>query len=210
MVAAYYAQIELIDDQVGRVLDALETTEQHGNTIVVFMSDHGQMLGDHGLEHLGCRFYEGAVHVPLIISWPGHLQEGLRSDALVELTDLVPTLLETAGLPVPGNIQGKSLLPILTGQANPSTHRGFVRCEYHDALARPHGSHANMMFDGRHKLCVYHSQAIGELYDLKEDPQEFDTLWGDPDCQGSKCELTKRLFDAVMLSTDEGQPRVGR
>jgi len=210
MVAAYYAQIELIDQQVGRMLDALEESGQRENTMVIFMSDHGEMLGDHGLLLKGCRFYEGAVHVPLLISWPGHFREGLRADALVELADIVPALLQATGLPVPENVQGVSLLPILTGQADPGVHRDFVRCEYHDAISWRYASHANMIFDGRHKLVVYHGHEIGELYDLEEDPKEFHNLWGHPDAQMLQLELTKRLFDAVMLATDEGQPRVGR
>ena len=210
MVAAYYAQIELIDDQVGRMLDALEASGQRGNTIVIFASDHGEMLGDHGLLWKGCRFYEALVHVPLILSWPGQVQCGLRSDALVELTDVVPTLLDALSLPTPGNVQGMSLWPILTGQAPPDTHRPFVRSEYHDALDQPHASHANMLFDGRHKLVVYHGQRVGELYDLQADPHEFVNLWDDPGARGRKCELMVRLFDATMLATDEGQPRVGR
>ncbi|MEK6236409.1 MAG: sulfatase-like hydrolase/transferase, partial [Planctomycetales bacterium] len=99
-IAAYYAMIELIDDQVGRMLDALEQTGQLENTVVIFMSDHGEMLGDHGIYFKGPHFYEEAVHVPLVIRYPRRFQQGLRSDALVELTDLAPTLLETAGLAV--------------------------------------------------------------------------------------------------------------
>jgi arylsulfatase len=209
MVAAYYAQVELIDVQVGRMLDALETSGQRENTIVIFMSDHGEMLGDHGLVLKGCRFYEGAVHVPLIISWPSHLCQGLRSDALVELTDIVPTLLKALQLPVPENVQGMSLLPILTGQADASIHRDFVRCEYHDALDRPYASHANMIYDGRFKLVVYHGHRVGELYDLQQDPQEFHNLWDHPGMLELKHKLMKTLFDAVMLATDEGQPRIG-
>ena len=210
MVAAYYAQIELIDDQVGCMLDALEASGQREQTIVIFTSDHGEMLGDHGLLWKGCRFYEALVHVPLILSWPGHIQSGLVTDALVELTDLVPTLLEAIGLEVPARVQGMSLLPLLTGEAPPDRHRDFVRSEYHDALDRPYASHANMLFDGRYKLVVYHGCPVGELYDLEDDPHEFRNLWDDPKAQEIKFERMKRLFDAVMLATDEGQPRVGR
>ena len=210
MVAAYYAQIELIDDQVGRMLETLEASGQRENTIVIFMSDHGEMLGDHGLLLKGCRFYEGAVHVPLIISWPGHFSVGLRSRALVELADIVPTLLDTLELPIPEEVQGQSLVSILTGQTDPSTHRDFVRSEYHDALDRTYASHANMIYDGRYKLVVYHGHEIGELYDLDEDPNEFRNLWNDPDLLVLKYELMKQLFDAVMLATDDGQPRAGR
>jgi arylsulfatase len=210
MVAAYYAQIELIDAQVGRMLDALEASGQRQNTIVIFASDHGEMLGDHGLLFKGCRFYEGAVHVPLVFSWPGHFRQGLCSDALVELADIVPTLLEAVGLDVPENVQGQSLLALLTGRADPNQHRGFVHCEYHDALDRLYASHANMIFDGRYKLVVYHGHEIGELYDLQRDPHEYYNLWDDPHALPIKYERIKLLFDAVMLVTDEGQPRVGR
>jgi arylsulfatase A-like enzyme len=210
MVAAYYAQIELIDDQVGRILDTLEESGQRENTIVIFTSDHGEMLGDHGLLWKGCRFYEGAVHVPLILSWPGHFQAGLCSEALVELADLAPTLYEAIGLPIPEFVQGKSLLPILSGDKEPHDHHQFVRCEYHDALDRSYASHANMIFDGRFKLVVYHGHKVGELYDLERDPNEFDNLWDDPRSQLIKYEKMKQIFDAVMLATDEGQPRVGR
>jgi arylsulfatase len=210
MVAAYYAEIELIDDQVGRMLAALEASGQRENTIVIFMSDHGEMLGDHGLCLKGCRFYEGAVRVPLIISWPGHLQQGLRSDALVELTDVMPSLLELLELPIPINVHGRSLAPIMTGQADPHTFRDFVRCEYHDALARRRDSHANMIVDERFKLVVYHGHEVGELYDLHNDPQEFHNLWDDPAAAQIKWSMMKRIFDAAMLATDEGQPRVGR
>ena len=210
MIAAYYAQIELIDDQVRRMLDALEATGQRENTIIIFTSDHGEMLGDHGLVHKGCRFYEGAVHIPLIISWPGHFQKGLHSDALVELTDIVPTLLEVTELPIPEYVRGKSLLSLLTGQSDPGRHRDFVRCEYHGALGgHPDATDANMIFDGRYKMVMYHGHGVGELYDLQEDPHEFNNLWNDPSKLPLKYELMKTCFDEVMLCTDEGQPLVG-
>ena len=110
-IAAYYAMIELIDDNVGRMLAALERTGQAANTLVIFTSDHGEMLGDHGLLLKGCRFYEGLVHVPLILRWPGQIPAGATTDALVELTDLAPTLLDAAGGEVPSHMAGRSLLP---------------------------------------------------------------------------------------------------
>jgi arylsulfatase A-like enzyme len=168
------------------------------------------MLGDHGLLWKGCRFYEGAVRVPLIFSWPGHVQSGLASDALVELTDLVPTLLDALDLPISPHVQGRSLMPILTGASDPDRHRDFVRCEYHDTLDRPYASHATMMRTDRYKLIVYHGHEVGELYDLDEDPEEFHNRWDDPAMQETKHALIKQLFDAVMLAVDEGVERVGR
>ena len=113
--AAYYAMIELVDEQFGRLLDALEAAGQAERTVVIFTSDHGESAGDHGLLQKGCRFFDGLTRVPLIWRWPNRFAAGLRSDALVELTDIAPTLLEIAGLPVPEETQGRSLLPLLQG-----------------------------------------------------------------------------------------------
>ena len=174
------------------------------------MSDHGEMLGDHGLTRKGCRFYEGLTHVPLIISSPSRFRQGVRSGALVELIDIVPTLLELAGLDVPKDVQGRSLLPILTGESAANSHREFVRCEYRDALDMPGKSRADMIFDGRHKLVVYHGAGLGELFDLEKDPHEFDNLWDAAEAGGIKQELLIRLLDEVVLAANEGQPRIAK
>jgi len=215
--AAYYAMIELIDDNVGRMLDALEETGQRENTVVIFMSDHGETLGDHGLLLKGNRFYEGLVRVPLIVAWPGHFSAGLVSDALVELTDVAPTLLELADAPPPERMDGRSLLPILTGQADPHTHRDFVRCEYYRALnpdgpGRDGGSfavHFGTMHRTRmHKLCVYHGHPTGELFDLEADPWEFDNRWDDPAQAATRFELMKASFDGLAFAVDLGPKQV--
>ncbi|HUX85838.1 MAG TPA: sulfatase-like hydrolase/transferase, partial [Chloroflexota bacterium] len=171
--AAYYAMIEQVDDQFGRIVEALNQSGQRENTVILFMSDHGESLGDHGLTQKGCRFFDGLTRVPMIWSWPGHFPSGTRSDALVELTDVAPTLLQLAGLPIPKGMQGRSLLPILTGDASPHQHREFVRCEYYDAIDQPDRTFATMYRDRHWKLIVYHDHAIGELYDMENDPYEF-------------------------------------
>jgi arylsulfatase len=206
--AAYYAMIELVDHELGRLLDALERSGERERTVVIFTSDHGEALGDHGLTQKGCRFYEGLVRVPLIWSMPGTVQQGLVSEALVELTDIMPTLMELAGLPVPAETQGRSLLPILTGQQDPAHHRDFVRSEYYDAVQLPDHTFATMYRDRRWKLVVYHGHEIGELYDLQADPHEHDNLWHDPTRQAVKLELLKRSFDATVRAMDYGPRRV--
>lgn len=207
--AAYYAMIKLIDDNVARMLAALEESGQRENTVVIFTSDHGETLGDHGLIAKGCRFYEGLVRVPLIWSWPERFGQNVRSDALVELTDIAPTLLELAGQPVPDHVQGRSLLPMLTGDAPSDHHRDFVRCEYYDALDQPDGTFATMYRDERYKLVVYHGHGLGELYDLHADPEEFHNLWDDPAHAARKIDLMQHSFDASMLAMDRGPRRIG-
>ncbi len=257
--ALYYAMIAQIDDQLARTLDCLDQTGQRGNTVVVFTSDHGECLGDHGLLYKGCRFYEGLVRVPLIFGWPGQIRSDLKSDALVELLDMSSTLLDLTGVEQPPHMQGKSLLPIMRGEASPDHHRDFVRSEYFDALdesflERPRDartSRAAGPFDGavprpedaaksveshpfptpfrrlafpepetgpsfatmyrnrRYKLSVYHDQHTGELYDLEEDPWEFNNLWDDPDHQPLKNDLIQASFDATILTTtDVGSRRI--
>ncbi len=203
--AAYYAMIELVDEQIGRVLDLLEETSQLARTLIIFNSDHGEMLGDHGLTRKGCRFYEGLVKVPLLWSWPALLMKGIVSDALVELTDIAPTLLEIVGLDIPRQMHGRSLLPILTGQSPPGDHREYVRSEYYDA--QEHNQAFGTMYrDSRWKLVVYHGHPFGELYDMEDDPNEFTNLWDDPDVQGVKLQLMKASLDSTVLAMDIGPP----
>ena len=207
--AAYYAMIELIDDNVGRMLEALDRTGQRDNTIVIYMSDHGEMLGDHGLLLKGCRFYEPLVRVPLIMSWRGEFLEGTRRQALVELLDIAPTLLEAAGLPIPARMQGRSLMPLLRDPAATDQHREFVRSIYFHVILPAwkdtyFGSYGSMYRDERYKLAVYHGHGLGELYDLEADPDEFDNLWDDPGHSALKLRLLMQSFDAAAFATDIG------
>ena len=210
--ARYYAMIAQIDDQFARILAALEATGQRDNTVIIFTSDHGEALGDHGLMWKGCRFYEGLVRVPLIFSWPGRFGGDVQCDELVELLDLSATLLDLTGVPQPDYQQGKSLLPILRGEAN-GEHRPFVRSEYFDALD-PHftggsGTFATMHRTRQHKLSVYHGKGIGELFDLEADPWEHENLWNDPAHAELKHRLLAESFDAhVLLTTDVGSERI--
>ena len=213
MQAFYYAMIKQIDDQFQRLVDHLEATGQLENTVIIFTSDHGESLGDHGLLQKGCRFYEGLVRIPLILSWPGHFLQNVQRDALVELLDLTSTIVELTGLDQPEYMQGKSLLPLLTDASATDQHREFVRSEYFDALdpffTDGSGAFATMYRNRRYKLSVYHGHNIGELYDLEEDPWEFNNHWDNPDYAEVKAELIYRSFDAhVMLTTDVGSKRV--
>ncbi len=208
-IAAYYAMIEQIDDHVGRMLDCLNRSGQREDTIVIFTSDHGEMLGDHGLITKGCRFYEGLVHVPLIISWPSVISQGIRKRSLVELTDIAPTLLDYAGIEKGERMIGRSLRRLLESEVD--AHRKFVRCEYYRALSllapgreNWEGSYATMIRTDRYKLVVYHGHESGELFDLEKDPGEFVNLWSDPDCNEIRFDLMKAMLDQSAFAVDLG------
>ena len=203
--ANYYAMIEHIDAQVARILDALRATGQLENTIILYHSDHGEMLGDHGLVLKGCRFFDGLVRVPMIWSCPGRFRQDLASDALVELVDIAPTLLDAAGLDVPWFMQGRSLLPILEGRADPNAHKTHVVSEFKDSIGgHPDHSHGSMVFDGRFKSVVYHGHAVGEIFDHASDPGEFDNLWHDAPLRADRL---KAHLDALAATISAGPPR---
>lgn len=212
--ADYYAMISLIDDQLARLLEFLEQSGEAENTIIIFTSDHGETLGDHGLLFKGCRFYEGLVRVPLIFSFPPSIEGNRKTESPVELLDLSATLLEIAGAEIPEYHQGHSLLSRLTGESDlKEPVRPFVRCEYFDALApkftQGNGTFATMHRRDRYKLVVYHSLGLGELFDLEEDPYEHKNLWELPDYQQLKQELILESFNAhVNLTTDVGSERI--
>ena len=196
----YYAEIELVDNQFGRLMDYLDKIGERENTVVIYMSDHGEMNGDHGLYWKGAYFYEALTHVPLIISCPSRILQNVKSNALVELVDLAPTLMELAGYEVPYFMQGKSLVPILTGTADKDHHKDSVYSEFYHCLKGTHEDiYATMYFDGRYKIVNYHGKEFGELYDLENDPCEFDNLWNKESYQVLKHELIKKNFDSAIM-----------
>lgn len=201
ITAAYYAMIEQVDSEVGRMMKALEETGQADNTIVIYMSDHGEMLGDHGIYLKGPYFYDCAIRVPLIIRWPGKYKAGLQSDALVEMVDVVPTLLEAAGVPVHVGVQGRSLTPVLTGQT--SKHRDSIYSEHFDSsfLYDPPPM-AACVRTGTHKLSYYHNLGTGELYDLQADPGEVHNLWTSPAARDVRQEMMEKLAGRMIETVD--------
>jgi arylsulfatase A-like enzyme len=202
--AAYWAMCDLIDAQIGRLLDVLKETNQLKNTLLVFMSDHGEMLGDHGIYLKGPYFYEPAIHVPLIISWPGRVP-ARRVSSLVELVDLAPTLLEASGLEPHAGMQGKSLWPLLSGQAEADNHHDDIYCEYYNAMPfYKEGSapYLTMVRTDHHKLVADHSNHGGELYDLTDDPQETCNLWDDTAVRSIKTDMLLRLCNRMAWTVD--------
>ena len=207
--AAYWAMIDLIDAQVGRLLDYLETSGQIDDTLVIFMSDHGESLGDHGIYLKGTYFYEENVHVPLLISYPKSIEKGRVCDALVELTDLAPTICEAIGTEPYEGIQGKALWGLLTGQDLARPHRDSVYSEYYqsDVRCKEPSAFATMVCDGDYKLVRIHGKrdaqdVAGELYDLRRDPNETKNLYYAADYQEIKQRMLELMCDRMAETCD--------
>lgn len=209
--ATYWAMIDHIDFQVGRMVQALRETGQLENTLIMFMSDHGEMLGDHGFYFQGPYFYDPMIRVPLVMNWAGGIQSGIQSRALVELVDLAPTLLDAAGLERYAGMQGRSLWPLLTGKTDPHQHRDDVYSEYYQAIFRQHkrtnGAYTTGLRSRDFLFTVVHNGNGGELYDLKKDPTQTVNRWDDPQYLTVKADLFKRLCDR-MVETIDPLPRV--
>ncbi|MDQ4078283.1 MAG: sulfatase-like hydrolase/transferase [Chloroflexota bacterium] len=213
LVATYYAMVTLIDDEVKRILTTLDELGLRDETLVVFTSDHGEMLGDHNLLLKGPMMYEGAVRVPLILRWPGHLAEATRYADLVQWIDLCPTIMEVANLPPLPRNQAESLLPLIRGEER-AFQRDWALCMYRNS-GHPYDPpvHSTMLRYDQYKLVVYHGPPAtrraraGELYDLEADPLEVVNLWDDPHHSALRSELEALLLDVFVAIEDRTQPR---
>jgi iduronate 2-sulfatase len=169
----YYAAISFMDDQLGRVLKTLERLGLRENTVVVFMGDHGWHLGEHSFWQKRSLMEESAK-VPLLISAPGMKGRGQVSRSLVELVDVYPTLADLCGLTPPGNLEGKSLRPVL---ANPKrAHRSEARTQLNAGTTE---GRAVRTADFRYIRWKTPTETAEELYDHRKDPREFTNVAGD-------------------------------
>ncbi|MHC5211786.1 MAG: sulfatase family protein [Planctomycetota bacterium] len=173
----YLRCIRSVDDNVGRVLHRLEQAGLAENTIVVYTSDQGFFLGEHGWYDK--RFmYEPALRFPLIVRWPGVVAPGTREARLVQNLDFAPTFLEAAGLPTPAGMQGASLGPMLAGEP-PTDWRRSIYYQYYETGIHAVEPHHGVRTE-RYKLIRFEGLDAWELYDLRSDPAEVYNLWGEP------------------------------
>ena len=180
-LALYYAMITDVDQQVGRLLHALEEVGRLEQTLFVFTSDQGLAIGSHGL--LGKQNqYEHSIRSPLIMTGP-RIPAGQQSDALVQLADLFPTFCEYAGIDIPETVQSASLVPLLTGEAS----------EVHSVIAGAFTDTQRMVCDRRWKYILYPQMGREQLFDLQADPDERRDLHDDSAHQEVLTSLRQQL-----------------
>jgi arylsulfatase A-like enzyme len=183
----YLATVQSVDDNVGRVLDALDKAGLGRNTIVVYTSDQGFFLGDHGL--FDKRFmYEESIRMPFLVRWPAAITAGARIDAMGLNVDFAPTFLDAAGLPPSPDMQGRSLVPVLRGQTPRDWRSSMYYRYYHDPGHHNTRAHYGVRTK-THKLIYVWKKDQWELYDLVKDPKEMHNLYGQP----AQATLTARL-----------------
>ena len=184
--AHYWACVSMIDRQVGRILEALERTRQRENTLILFTTDHGELLGDH--HSWGKRsWYESAGRLPFILSWPGHIRQGERRGQLVDQTDVLPTLLSAAGVAVPRWAAGVDLLELCH---NPHAESR----EYLFGQLGEKGVGLYLAMDERWKYVYCAKDGKEQLFDYVADPSELVNRASGPGAAEAKA----RLFGALV------------
>ena len=200
--AAYWALVGVLDSLIGDILAALEANGLADNTLIVYTSDHGEQVGEHGLWWKQT-FYEESVRVPAVLCWPGELPAGSRCSRVISSLDVNATMLDALGAPPLPTSRGRSLLPILRADGPDGDHSNAGssldtatawRDEAFSEYCTDEGCLHRMVRKGPWKLNYYHGQEP-QLFNLEEDPGELRDLAANPDYRDVREELTSRVLD---------------
>ena len=209
--AIYYAMVAFIDDEVGRILASLDAAGLTDDTLVLFTSDHGEMLGDHAQLMKGPMMYDAAARVPLLMRWPARIEAGTVVNELVQWIDLSATCLDAARCAPMDQGQGASLLPLAVSSA--PAWRSWALSEYRDSgIAAAPSILTTMIRSGDWKLVIWHGDPVtgrsaeGELYDLASDPYELVNLYARPEHSGRRQRMKRLLLD-VYAETENRSAR---
>ena len=199
----YLATVQSVDDSVGRVLAFLDKAGLTRNTMVVYTSDQGFFLGDHGL--FDKRFmYEESIRMPFLVRWPAKIKPGIKSDAIALNIDFAPMFLDVAGLPPSAEMQGRSLLPLLVGRTPSDWRTSMYYRYYHDP--GDHNTRAHYGVRTRtHKLVYFWKKDQWELFDLVNDPYELHHLYGEPGLDDQTATLKAELARLKRVVRDDDQ-----
>jgi len=199
----YLACVQSVDDNVGRVLDWLDANGLRENTIVIYTSDQGFFLGEHGL--FDKRFmYEEALRMPFVARWPGVIHAGSTARAIGINCDFAPTFLDAAGLPTPADMQGRSYLPIWKGHVPGDWRHAMYYRYYHDPGDHNTRAHYGIRTE-THKLIYFWKKDQWECYDLRKDPLEMHNIYTDPSQQKVVAALKEQLLALKKQVKDDDQ-----
>jgi arylsulfatase A-like enzyme len=204
MMRVYYAQTSALDEQVGRLLAVLEETGLDEKTIVIFVSDHGEMFGAQG-RVFKMTFYEESVRVPFIIRWPGRVPAGGVSDACMGTPDIMPTLLGLCGRESPGAVEGMDLSALALGREGPEPEFALLQGMGHTYLWKD-GFEWRALRDKRHTYARYLVDGRELLFDHRNDPLQKTDLAGDPKHAGTLAELRGRMNRKMAAIHDAFKP----
>ena len=191
IVAKYFGFMTLIDDQIGRILDAVDELGLTDETAVVHTSDHGDFVGSHRQFNKGPLMYDETYRIPLVIRWPDVVEPATHTEAFVRLHDLMATFLEWADIERPSGLHARSIHPLLTGQ-QPDNWPESVYAQFH---GDEFGLYSQRMVRTHQYKFVYNGPDRNELYDLTADPGELQNLIGHPEYAAARDKMSTRLTD---------------
>lgn len=198
IAAVHHGMMKLMDEEIGKVLDKLKELGIYDNTMIIFTTDHGDYLGNHGYVYKGFPAFEEVYNVPLIIKNVNQKNGGTKTDALCSLVDIAPTILETAGKTAIESMHGISQVSVLAGRSR--LVREFVIIENRPVREQ---FYQRMIVTDRYKLVAYMDSIQGELYDLLEDKNQYLNLWDNPQYEYTKKKLLECLFRYYDSARDE-------
>ena len=183
--------MQSVDDGIGRVLKYLDDTGLAKNTIVIYSSDQGWYLGEHGWYDKRW-MYEESLVMPFVVRWPGVIEPGSINDDIVSNLDFAETFLDIAGAQIPGDMQGRSLLPLLKGDTPLDWRKTFYYHYYEFPGAHSVARHYGVT-DGNYKLIHFYQNEDWEMFDLTADPNELQSIYGRSEFAGIQSRLEKEL-----------------
>lgn len=195
IIRCYYGYCTLVDVQIGRLMTYLKEKGVYDNTVIVMLSDHGDMVGGHGLFCKGVPAFEEDYAIPLVMKLPAEECRGMECAVYADTCDVMPTVLSAAGIPYDAVLDGKNLLPYIKGEEHGETY----------TLAEFHGqrfSYTQRVVWSRGMKYVYNTFDEDELYDLKKDPRETKNLSDDPAYQKEKRRLAGLMWRRVIETND--------
>ncbi|MFN2262692.1 MAG: sulfatase-like hydrolase/transferase, partial [Anaerolineales bacterium] len=202
-IATMYGMMTMLDKYIGKILDKLDELGLAENTLVCFTSDHGDFWGQHGLVAKAIHHYEDLLRIPLVVSMPGTIPDGVQSSALQSTLDLPQTFLSFAGLPVPRSMTGVDEKAVWTGETPQLRHHVMVENQH-----QPTTMNMRTYINQRYKMTVHYNHSYGELYDLEADPGEYVNLWDLPEFQDLKRDLLLEFIHAEMAKAPLPMPRI--
>ncbi len=190
---AYIAMVNKLDSYVGKLLDSLEKNKQLENTLIIFTTDHGDFMGNHGFWEKGLPSYDDNQRIPAIMYWGNAQKKKIgKTDSMFNLVDILPTCLDAANINIPPFVQGISQLPILKSESTNIRDWALIEYKNHPTIYQQTLIHDN------YRLVVYKDQIYGELYNLKTDPNQYNNLFDNNDFSELRNKLMHKLLQVNM------------
>ena len=194
-IAIHHGSVKMIDEEIGTIVDTLKKHNLYEHTMIIFTSDHGDYLGNHGFTFKGFPAYEEVYNVPFVVKNAGQVNQNIRTNALIGHVDIAPTVLNAAGIDIPEQMHGVSQMEVFTGKRD-KIRKAFVI----ENRAVEKGFYQKMLVTDQYKIVMYMDQDYGELYDMVTDPNQYENLWDMKSYQALKRSLLGQLLAENVIA----------